>query len=195
MSELGYWRKANQKGYQKAIAQKEFLHENSRELLTSVRKMVPSADSIMEVGCGAGRNLVYLMDAYHPSRIVGTDLSRNACFEHMDPRLKSVIEFITSDSRDLFAVSEFEVDLLLFSDHLMHLPPEAVRFIIDRLCSGAWKFRHLVIRDTDIPRQRKPIKYAHDYSKLTGHFKVLADESSAREGYFIRIYGGQHDGG
>jgi len=189
MNELEYWKQANKHGYQKAIARKELLHKNTKELVALIDVTIKQKPkTIMEVGCGAGRNLYYLMKLYHPDKIIGTDLDEAECFKYMEKDLKERIIFLSIDSAELFTKNTFIVDLLLFSDHLMHLPPKSIDSILAGLLSR-WRFRYLVIRDTDVPRERPPIKYAHDFTILDDKLNKLLDRRSKHVGeYFIRIY-------
>jgi len=189
---LKYWHQRNKRGYQKLIATQPFLHENSVELVQFLKDNGVLGDgvSVFEIGCGCGRNLKYLLDAQPTAKVAGNDLSKPLCFKHMDGRLKTAIDFNEIDTKSLFAAQLKHPDLLMSSDHMMHLDPKTAQFVLNAICSS-WQPKFVVIRESKHDRfiEGKAIKHAHDYSTLDVAYEVAAEMTSAQDdSYNIRLY-------
>lgn len=122
------WIQKNQNKYQDKIENHKILNENSRELVDFISSQrlfnEEGLKKIHEIGCGSGRNLKYLKSTFPYLRISGNDLDRQSCFDSMDDSIKSIIEFSEIDTYEFLKnkVKEMnQVDVLLASDHLMHL--------------------------------------------------------------------------
>ena len=187
-----YWRKRNKAGYQRLIATQPFLHENSEELIKFLDENNIFFDgiSVFEIGCGCGRNLKYMADAQPTARLAGNDLSKALCFKHMAKNLKKVIDFREIDTKSLFSGKPYQCDLLISSDHMMHLDPDTAQFVLRAICDS-WKPKYFVTRESKRDRivKGKAIKYAHDYSVLNTTYDLVAEKVSAQDdSYNIRIY-------
>ena len=129
------WLKKNMKEqYQDKIANRKILHQNSVELVNFInaKKIMPLISSIHEIGCGSGRNLGYMQRKINLNGIFlsGNDLSRESCFSYMDNDLKKLITFYEQDTLSFLkneVKNKKQVDLLLSSDHLMHLGRDIIK--------------------------------------------------------------------
>lgn len=187
---LDFWKNANKNGYQKAIGSRSRLHNNSLELMEFIKqhRVFDNVDSVFEIGCGAGRNLFYLNQIKPEITISGNDLIKEECFKYMDPSVKEKIDFHEIDTRSLFLSKVINCDLLLSSDHLMHLEPEHADVILDAMCYF-WKPTKIVIRERLLPREDKPpFIFVHNYQKLEDKYTVEASQKSAHDSsYEIRF--------
>lgn len=110
------------------------MHENSKELTDFIAAnaivAAPKACRMHELGCGSGRNLRYLKESFPYMQVSGNDLDRQACDASMEDSFKQLLTFYEQDTHE-FLRSEMEkgntVDLLMTSDHLMHLSRRIIR--------------------------------------------------------------------
>lgn len=123
------WLKKNEReDYQAQVQTSAKLHENSLELVDFVtaNNIISSHDILThhELGCGCGRNLGHLQRAFPDAEFSGNDLCRKACYTYIDEAIKANLNFWEYDTY-AFLKSEVdrgaEADILLASDHLMHL--------------------------------------------------------------------------
>ncbi len=181
---LTLWRAKNKMGYQKKIASKGFLHENSRTLTSFLGQhgLPEPGSTVFELGCGSGRNLHYLLGV-EDLKLVGNDLCRSECLKHMEPQVKQRVRFIEQDTLSLLQGDPFQVDLLLASDHFMHLPPESLQTCLNLLVDR-WSPSFICLREclTARLKPRKKLqapRWVHDYSPLDRAFRVIAEQGVA----------------
>lgn len=180
-----YWLKHNNRGYQKTIANKDMLHQNSKELVEILRGVpVTAGMKIFEIGCGCGRNLEYIRKAFQGVHLAGNDLIREQCFKHMEPGLRDVIDFHEGDTARMVD-KPMEMDLLISSDHMMHLDPVAARYVMRGIMEN-WKPKWILIRESTKPRKKPtPVVHAHDYSALHEAYDVRVDTHPKVSGDFV----------
>lgn len=167
------WRSRNIKGYQHKIAGRGFLHENTKYLIEVATPALGLVESVHEIGCGMGRNLSYLMKAFKERgwpvpRVSGNDLVKKSCYEYMDGDLKSVLEFHEKDTL-AFLKEQVEagrkVDMLISSDHMIHLSPKSIKEVQSLIERFACKF--IIYREataaTQESRKTATHWFVHDY--------------------------------
>ncbi len=101
--------------------------------------------SVHEIGCGSGRNLLYIKQKFNLKDISysGNDLSKAACFNYMDDELKKVLTFYEQDTFNFLkkeVYSKRKADLLLSSDHLMHLGRDIIEEVYTLMSQFAGKY-------------------------------------------------------
>jgi len=93
------------------------------------------------------------------------------------------------DTLELFETKLFNIDLLISSDHLMHLQSDKGDAILKHIATK-WKPKYLLIREV---KKRFEIldypKIHHDYDILDKYYKTLVSTSSKQDdAYFIKLY-------
>ena len=180
-----YWKDSNNNGYQKLIAEKQFLHESSSFLIEVLENsgVLEDINYAFEMGCGCARNLAYLYKARKDVEIggekgiiiAGNDLSSEQCFKYMDEDIKGKILFFEQDSKMIVDEEDFELDLFMSIDHLMHLDVETVKYIMEKVknkCSP----KYILLRNATTDRLNKtPYVYLHDFSSLDDKYDLIVD--------------------
>ena len=169
-----WWAERSRSGYQQGIAKKHKLHKNSRNLISYLDTTLEELGSVHEIGCGMGRNLFYLLKAYRSQglpfpRINGNDLVKNACYQYMPRELKGVLRFYEQDTLT-FLRNEVEagnqVDLLISSDHLIHISTAAINEVLALMARFSRKY--ILIREATKGAEWRVAKadhwFVHDYS-------------------------------
>jgi trans-aconitate methyltransferase len=166
------------------------LHKNSVELRKILINKIDftNVHHIYEIGSGPCRNLFYLFDYFPDKKYSCSDLSKAESFKEMNPLIREVINFHEGDSE--FAVKELkDVDLLICSDHLMHLQYEKAENILN-FVKDFLKPKYIILREVmkEFETPLHPRLY-HDYQKLESCYSVIHYSVSvnAKE-YFIKIY-------
>lgn len=187
---LAKWKDANKKDYQKAIANNEFLHKNSAELVEIMESEGLEFNSLCEIGCGNGRNLWYIQQNFPDASYSGNDLDINQFKKHkpkslvMDYSQADTLAYVTSKQ------SGFP-DAVLESDHLMHIDPASVDEILETICNF-WKPKYFVTRRPIVGRDNKmPYIWLHDYSVFEKDYDLKSFQSKAAKeskDYKIDIY-------
>ena len=141
------WTKKNlQDQYQYKMANRNILHENSKELISFIQKsgIISFVSTIHEIGCGSGRNLSYILKIFQNKlSLSGNDLSQESCFGYMDDELKKIIIFFEQDTLKFLQKrvrNEEHVDLLLSSDHMMHLGRDIIGDVYKLVAQYAKKY-------------------------------------------------------
>jgi len=188
---VDYWKKANKKDdYQNFISGRDFLHENSKEIVEILSKncKLQSNPIILEIGCGCGRNLKYIFDLFKDSTVHGNDLVKDECFKYMDKNLSDNIVFYEEDTLSFINSKCFHVDLFISSDHLMHIDPESAKEIISMIhCK--WKPKYILTRETTRSRESGFKKWVHDFSVLEKKYeKVFESISKSNKSYPIVLW-------
>ena len=110
--------------------EKHGLHEWNREALRIINEIRPG--SILELGCGFGRNLKILMEEYQPGNLAGVDISNKMLKKARHFLGTSEIGLYRSDVRELpFGDNSFE--LVFVSAVLMHIPQAGLGKQLGRL--------------------------------------------------------------
>jgi SAM-dependent methyltransferase len=188
---LKFWRTFNvDKRYQAVISRKGKLHRNSVELvrILSEHDVLSDGCRVFEIGCGQGRNLKYFLDANPEIKVAGNDLIRQQCFRYMDADLKDKIDFHEIDTLSLARGELVKADLLLMSDHMMHLDPASAKEVLD-VINEKWKPAWVMLREGLEERRRKPIKHIHNYDIFDSNYdKLYESVNDPVDGYLIRLY-------
>jgi hypothetical protein len=124
------------------------LHRNSLELLDILleHELILDGIKIFEIGAGGCRNLKYIND-YNPNVLLfANDLHKEASLNNCHPSIKSKVQFYEMDTFSLINENELEVDVLIASDHLMHIDPETTGLIVEQICKK-WKPKYILLRE------------------------------------------------
>ena len=185
---LNKWKDSNYNNdYQKMIATKEFLHDNSKKLVEVLQENNVEFKSLVELGCGMARNIYYIKKSFPNATYSGNDLSREQCYKFMDDSVKDM-KFFENDTLN-FVKYELSIipDAVLDSDHLMHLPPDSVGKILETIADG-WNPKYFITRRPTKGRlDSMPYIWLHDYSVFEDDYdltSVYLEESD----YVIDIY-------
>jgi hypothetical protein len=166
----------------------------SESLARALVEYAADTTSLHEIGVGGGRNILYLLRALPDLQVSGNDLDREHTFKFMDPAVREALDFTQQDTLSFLrdAVSSGrQVDALLTSDHLIHLPPEAIPEVLDLLQRHARRtiLFHEGVRRS--PTRTDDFWWAHDYAALERDFEVVHEEQPTDERfaeYVLRVY-------
>lgn len=169
----------------------EKLHLNSKELVDFVEKngVLNQIKSIFELGSGPARNLYYFNLKNPELEIFSSDLFKESSFKNMDPVISQKIKFFEGDSEEVIKNFNLSPDLILISDHLMHLQYEKADRIIKELVNRILP-EYLLLREIkkefEVPSH--PRLY-HNYDYFYSKYDLLAEKSSNQdEKYFIKLF-------
>ena len=143
-----------------------------------------SCGAILEVGCGFGRNLNWLISqGIRPEILTGADFSRNLLKSAEVPK---AVRLLQADVLNLpLATDRF--DLVFTHGLLMHLKPADLSRALQELVRVTK--RHLIFIEEirRCPRQLNYFTWAHDYDKIIAGLplKVLIRENGK---YLLRWY-------
>lgn len=184
---LKSWHKANEKDYQSGIANQPFLHDVSIELLCLIYSL--DFSKLLELGTGCGRN-VYYFNKFIPDReYLGNDLNKEKCFKFMKDDIKEKITFIEKDTLNFILDNkDLKPDLILDSDHLMHLHPDSVCQVLEKICTE-WRPKYFITRYSSLERKNKmPYIWRHDYSIFNSYYSKKTIISKVKNNYVIDVY-------
>ncbi len=124
--------------------------------------------SILEVGCGFGRNIKFLMDSgYPPKQITGIDISSNMIIKAKKYVKTKEVEFKTASVLNIpFKDSQF--DMTLSHGVLMHVQPSNVDTAINEIVRVSKKGIVLVEQNYD----GNEYTFIHNYKKLFQQKKI-----------------------
>lgn len=183
------WKNANKKNdYQRRIAKRKKLKNNSQELakIFSDLSLLKSETHLFELGCGSGRNLHYLLMLNSEIHISGNDLDKEQCFKYMKDIVKNNINFIELDTLALVNNHLIHPDIVLSSDHLMHIPSDVIESIANSI-NNNWKSKFIVLRESTVSREKIPKVFVHDYVALFGNFYDIIFDQISKTGSIYRI--------
>lgn len=184
--------------YQNRVGYKarKILHDNSKELVRVLNEhnLIQSGYHYFEIGAGGGRNLWYLFQENSNVKLSCNDLWKEASLSNMHPDIKGITNFYEGDTEEvLLEYSGEDIDVLLSSDHLMHLLREKganiLNTIVDRI-----RPTYVVLREVKEENQTPEEKAKHfaknyqDYSILNSAYDLIHEQTSHVEDFFIRIY-------
>ena len=141
------------KNYQKGVGMNasKRLHKNSIELTNILveNKILSKIESIFEIGAGPCRNLHYINETEPRIKFYCNDLFRDESLRHMSIEMRNKINFYEMDSEKMFTHNQLEnIDLVLVSDHLMHLQYKKADLILKAL-SKSWKPKYILMREDE----------------------------------------------
>lgn len=177
------------KSYQSKVGQnaRQLLHNNSKELVSILNKhnVIKNDMRVFEMGAGGGRNLYYIWEQNNTVKLYANDLFEDASKKQMHSDIKNIITFYEGDSENIFKECRVDnLDLLLVSDHFMHLQYEKADNIIKNVISE-WAPEYIMLREVkkEFESASHPKLY-HNYSQLLNYYKLISDTTSEHAGCF-----------
>lgn len=179
--------------YQKYVGMKgkQILHKNSKELCLILNTLVNLNNKhIFEIGSAGCRNLYYIWKENNNIKISASDLFKESSLEYTHPDIKNIVNFYEGDSEDIVKEIDFSnVDIILFSDHLMHLEYEKANNILKEISNNI-KPEYILIRE--IKKEFEDVNHPrlyHNYDQLDINYDIIYDgESEQNNNYFIKLY-------
>ncbi|MCG2692428.1 class I SAM-dependent methyltransferase [Microgenomates group bacterium] len=136
-------------------------------LLQTIQTLQPH--SILEVGCGFGRNLKFLTDnGIIANRLTGVDISSVLLAQ---ARLSKSVRLIRANVLSL-PFSSHSFDLVFTHGLLMHLNPRQLPRALTELTRVSKKHLILIEEIRSRPRQLNYFTWAHDYEKMIANLPV-----------------------
>ena len=179
--------------YQKKVGYRgrKLLHDNSKELVNILNKnnIIKNNMSIFEMGSGGARNLYYIWEENKTVKLYANDLFENASKKNMHRDIKDIITFYEGDSEEIFDKCQVDnLDLLLVSDHFMHLQYDKADKILKNILAK-WLPKHIILREIkkEFEAPKHP-KLFHDYDQLLKSYNLISNTTSFHAGcnsYFI----------
>lgn len=179
--------------YQRGVGinAKELLQKNSIELVNILKKHNVLYDnmSVFEMGAAGCRNLYYIWKENNSINLYANDLFRDASFKEMHSDIKNLITFYEGDSEDIFNECKVEnLDLLLVSDHFMHLQYKKADNIINKILND-WMPKYIMLREVkrEFEKPEHPKLY-HNYDVFLQDYFLVEDTESKNvpdNSYFI----------
>lgn len=139
------------------------LFSQHKWLLDTIIKLNPQ--SILEVGCGFGRNLNFLIDnGIDPHKLSGVDFSLVMLLK-AQMSLHTNVQLIKASALKLpFADNAYE--LVFTHGLLMHIKPNQITKALQELVRVSHKHLLLVEEIRPTPQQLNNFTWAHDYEKI-----------------------------
>jgi len=132
------------------------------------------SDSILEAGCGFGRNLRWLVSqGINPAKLSGIDISL-ALLSLAKKQLPAAVRLQQANVLKL-PFKDRQFDLVFTHGLLMHLSPHQVPRALGELTRVSQKHLILIEEIRSRPRQLNYFTWAHDYDKMIAAlpFKVI----------------------
>lgn len=150
------------------LGQPDYLNPNHGRVLAWLRRLLPTLkpiDSILDVGCGIGRLASLLAEVLPDAYYSGLDIGKEQA---------AATRLVRPDgSVYVGAIQDFapghQYDLVLASEVLMHIPPDEIQAVCDKLKRLAR--RYVVTVDWTQPLEDTPTarwNWQHDYWQLFG---------------------------
>ena len=175
---------------------REELHTNSKELVEVLNNnnVITDNMNVIEIGSGGCRNLKYINDENSTINLFANDLWKENSMKNMHESVADKIIFYETDTLTLIEehIPEFEVGLLISSDHLMHVEKSSVEIILDSIRNN-WKPEYILIREVKEEHEDFgcPRLY-HNYDIFNENYDIVEERTSGQgfaDGmYFIRLY-------
>jgi SAM-dependent methyltransferase len=102
-------------------------HEVSKMMAATVGRLAPHPERILELGCGAGRNLYWMSQAFPDAEIVGVDINPSASVRDFLP---TNVRFIQQNVLELDFAALGRFDAIFTCGFLMHINHQDVRSLI-----------------------------------------------------------------
>ena len=145
-----YWTNRGKNYFEEAQKGKRELPDSSREivyraLIEALNRV--SFNSLVEVGCGFGRNLKIIADSFSNKTLRGTDFSTEMLATAKDYlKLYSKIKVEKQDTRNLsFGNNSF--DVVFSCESLLHIPKEGIRKAVGEMVRVSKKYILLIEPD------------------------------------------------
>ena len=135
-------------------------HSQHKWLAGIIKKEKP--ETILEVGCGFGRNIKFLIkEGIDPSKITGSDISQNMIDLAKEFIGNSKVQLITSDILNFNSREKF--DFVFTHGVLMHVAPIDIKKTIKKIFLLSKK--HVVFIEQNYPADND-YTFIHDYKNL-----------------------------
>jgi nucleoside diphosphate kinase len=179
------------KKYQKGVGMdaQERLHKNSLELRTILveNNIISKINTVFEIGAGPCRNLHYINELEPRLKFYCNDLFKTSSLKYMSPKMREKINFYEMDSEKMIVENPLSnIDLILVSDHLMHLQYEKADKILKSLLKK-WKPKYILMRELrkEFETPLHPRLY-HNYDQLKTKYNIMFNKLSDQDDtYFI----------
>ena len=182
--------------YQKLVGQflcEPALHDNSKEMVEVLDRhgVIRNGIHVFEIGSGGARNLKYINDHNPTVKLSANDLYRDASFAEMDESIKTKINFYEQDTVSLMQKLLPEpIDLLIASDHLMHIDPESVAEIVAEIVNK-WSPQYILLREVKpnghrVDRQFPRMCHTFDFGPMYQVVEEI-DSRSTPHLYYVRL--------
>lgn len=142
------------------------IHPQHKWLLSIIKKQKPR--SILEVGCGFGRNIKFLIEkGIQPSKIMGIDISSKMIGQARKYINNNKVVLHTSDISKFKPKKKF--DLVFTHGILMHVPSDKIENAIDRLVHLSKRGLILIEQNYEADNN---YTFVHDYKDLLSSKKI-----------------------
>lgn len=177
------------KSYQAKVGKnaRDLLHKNSKELVDILENnnVIKDEMSIFEMGAAGARNLYYIWEKNNSVKLYANDLFESESKKQMHDDIKDTITFYEGDSEDIFNECRVSnLDLLLVSDHFMHLQYEKADNIIKNVMDK-WLPEYIMLREVkkEFEKPEHP-RLFHNYNQLLDKYELVSDTVSEHAGCF-----------
>lgn len=142
----------------------------------TIKKLKPK--NILEVGCGFGRNLKFLIDRGVASKkLTGVDFSKNLLGKAKVFLKNDKIILKLADAKNL-PFKEGEFDLVFTHGLLMHVPPKQVKRALGEIVRVSKKWLILIEETREKPGKINYFTFIHDYEGLIKEFGLKIVEET-----------------
>lgn len=192
-------REAFDRSYQNRVGQfsRQLLHDNSKELTQILKEQNLIQDNLhyFEIGSGGARNLWYIWKENNSIKLSCNDFWEKESKENMHVDIRENINFYEGDTEDVLSKlpTDINIDVLLSSDHLMHIPRVKGENILTLLLDKVQP-KYIVLRERkkefETPEeiaQSYPRNY-HNYERLEEKYDLIFETTSHVTEFFIKIY-------
>ena len=181
------------KSYQTKVGfgARELLHKNLKELVQILNNnnVITNGMSVFEMGAAGARNLYYIWEQNNSVKLYANDLFETESKQQMHDDIRDIINFYEGDSEDVFDECRVDgLDLLLVSDHFMHLEYKKADNIIKNVMSK-WMPEYILLREVkkEFEKPEHP-KLFHNYDQLLKDYNLISNTTSEHAvcfSYFI----------
>ena len=154
------------------------LHEVSDILTKTIQKYAQKTNSILEIGCGTGRNLVSLYKEGF-TNLRGIEVSKRAIEVGYEafPEYRQIMIFVAPVEDIIMAVKP--VDVIFTSGLLMHLPYD-LDWVLEAISRKA---RNLIVINEDEIASKAVHYWRRDYQKVFEDLGWIQIETTTGEAY------------
>lgn len=179
--------------YQSAVGMSasERLHQNSRELVEILKRadIVKAGFNVFELGAGPCRNLHYINESFENINLFASDLYESASRQYMSEEINKKVTFFEGDSENVINNLAIRPDLLIVSDHFMHLQYEKVENIINTIVTEI-RPSYILIRELrkEFETPEHPRLFHKSYETFLYSYDVIHEDLSKQDNaYFIKL--------
>lgn len=191
MAQSAFGKKRFPKEYQTKVGinARPMLHDNSKELVSILKQnSIPvSGFKVFELGSGGARNLHYILKEFPGVKLYCSDLFEESSKTQMSQEVLNEITFYEGDSEDIVNANPIkDLDLLLVSDHFMHLQYKKADNIIKTIIKD-WQPKYIMLREIkkEFETPNHP-RLFHNYKQFLDNYFLKSNTSSKQDNcYFI----------